>query len=301
MLRRTLKMEEEAERVRRAGREGKGPEDVLGVARGSSETEIRRAFLRLSKILHPDKGSSGSSDAFQAIQRARQQLMEPSVTPQWSGFCADEAAKRSACDGHAVEAAKARWRPSQQHCRYHHQQQQQKQQQQQQRQLQGEGAASDVSLNAEDEDELSEADYDNVEERNNDDDDDNDFVAEPEKAVASAAHENGKRVASSKKTASSHSRMYGFTAAPVAPLVSAKPDRQYEHDHAEPSMDLKHTLEAASKGRRAGGKRRIRRLRDWGEAKRGYTTVKRNGAAARKYASSRQLSLLRVLERTSDR
>jgi DnaJ homolog subfamily A member 2 len=48
--------------------------DVLGVQRGADPQEIRRAYLKLSKTAHPDKG--GSEEEFKKIQQAYEVLSD---------------------------------------------------------------------------------------------------------------------------------------------------------------------------------------------------------------------------------
>jgi len=61
--------------------------EVLGVTSQASGREIKQAFLRLSKIHHPDKNinntSSSSSDKFQAISEAYEVLGNPSLRSKY--------------------------------------------------------------------------------------------------------------------------------------------------------------------------------------------------------------------------
>src|SRR5690349_18033978 len=51
------------------------PYRTLGVARGASREEIRRAYRRLAKIHHPDAAGPGALPRFLAIQAAYEQLI----------------------------------------------------------------------------------------------------------------------------------------------------------------------------------------------------------------------------------
>lgn len=46
---------------------------IIGVARGASLSEVRRAFYKRALLLHPDKG--GDKDAFQELQRAYEEIV----------------------------------------------------------------------------------------------------------------------------------------------------------------------------------------------------------------------------------
>lgn len=52
---------------------------ILGVAEDASDQEIRRAYLRLAKTVHPDKnpGSPAATATFQRISNAYQTLLDP--------------------------------------------------------------------------------------------------------------------------------------------------------------------------------------------------------------------------------
>jgi|TARA_B100000524_G_scaffold29792_1_gene14813 diphthamide biosynthesis protein 4 len=49
---------------------------VLGVARGASEEEIRRAYQRLARLHHPDKQVAGDDANFLELQAAYEQLRD---------------------------------------------------------------------------------------------------------------------------------------------------------------------------------------------------------------------------------
>src|SRR5262245_56025985 len=51
------------------------PYRTLGLARGATRDEIRRAYRRLAKIHHPDAAGSGALPRFLAIQAAYEQLI----------------------------------------------------------------------------------------------------------------------------------------------------------------------------------------------------------------------------------
>ena len=50
--------------------------DILGVSRGSSPEDIKKAYKKLCLLLHPDKNlAPGATDAFKALQLARNNLL----------------------------------------------------------------------------------------------------------------------------------------------------------------------------------------------------------------------------------
>ena len=51
--------------------------DVLGVARGATEAEIKKAYRALVKEVHPDSGTPGDVDRFRALQTAYETLSHP--------------------------------------------------------------------------------------------------------------------------------------------------------------------------------------------------------------------------------
>ena len=51
---------------------------VLGLAPGSSDSEIKRAYRRLARDLHPDVNPDvGAKERFQEVSRAYQALTDP--------------------------------------------------------------------------------------------------------------------------------------------------------------------------------------------------------------------------------
>lgn len=123
-----LKAVEEAERVVKAERHGEGALSILGLncKNGTPDTAtVRRAFIKLSKKLHPDKSGIESSEAFQVLERARRSLLhQQSLNLMWSDWLTQDHMASSdategdcACDMHSIEAAKARWtsKPSSSH------------------------------------------------------------------------------------------------------------------------------------------------------------------------------------------
>jgi DnaJ-class molecular chaperone len=54
---------------------------TLGVARGASEAEIKRAYRRLASQHHPDKG--GSTEQFQTIEEAYRVLSDPAARQEY--------------------------------------------------------------------------------------------------------------------------------------------------------------------------------------------------------------------------
>src|SRR5512141_2125242 len=62
------------------------PYRTLGLPRGASVAEVKRAYRRLAKANHPDAAGSGALARFLAIQAAYEQLVEgaggPGQTPR---------------------------------------------------------------------------------------------------------------------------------------------------------------------------------------------------------------------------
>jgi len=54
---------------------------ILGVSRGASEAEIKRAYRRLASQHHPDKG--GSTEQFQVIEEAYRVLSDPAARKEY--------------------------------------------------------------------------------------------------------------------------------------------------------------------------------------------------------------------------
>lgn len=65
--------------------------NVLGVRRGASEDEIKRAYRKLAMRHHPDvnKGDSGSEDRFKAINEAYDVLSDPGRRRDYDEFGSD--------------------------------------------------------------------------------------------------------------------------------------------------------------------------------------------------------------------
>ena len=53
--------------------------DVLNIPASASQDEVRNGYLSMSRIHHPDKSSSSSSDAFRSINQAYTILSDPSL------------------------------------------------------------------------------------------------------------------------------------------------------------------------------------------------------------------------------
>jgi curved DNA-binding protein CbpA len=58
-------------------RERRDPYIVLGVARQASGEEIARAYKRAARASHPDSGSAGTAERFQAVSDAYDVLRDP--------------------------------------------------------------------------------------------------------------------------------------------------------------------------------------------------------------------------------
>ena len=59
------------------GRERQDPYIVLGVTRHASGEEIARAYRRAARASHPDGGSAGTTERFQAVSDAYEVLRDP--------------------------------------------------------------------------------------------------------------------------------------------------------------------------------------------------------------------------------
>lgn len=64
---------------------------VLGVARTATESEIKRAYLRLARELHPDanQGDPATEERFKLVNRAYETLRDPERRRQYDQFGAD--------------------------------------------------------------------------------------------------------------------------------------------------------------------------------------------------------------------
>src|SRR5713226_5673040 len=61
--------------------------DVLGVARGASDAEIKRAFRKLAQLWHPDVSEDPAADArFKEINEAYQVLSDPQKRQAYDMF-----------------------------------------------------------------------------------------------------------------------------------------------------------------------------------------------------------------------
>ena len=61
--------------------------EVLGVSRGDSEEEIRRAFRKKAMEFHPDRNKSpGAEDKFKEINEAYQVLTDPNKRARYDRF-----------------------------------------------------------------------------------------------------------------------------------------------------------------------------------------------------------------------
>lgn len=79
------------------------PYKVLGVARGSSESEIRKAYRQLAVRLHPDKNTaSGSKAKFLELQEAYELLSNPATRSRYdaSGSVSGQSRRQQSQDWH---------------------------------------------------------------------------------------------------------------------------------------------------------------------------------------------------------
>ena len=53
------------------------PYAILGVPKGASEDDIRRAFRKLAKELHPDVNRAGTDERFKKVSQAYEILGDP--------------------------------------------------------------------------------------------------------------------------------------------------------------------------------------------------------------------------------
>jgi curved DNA-binding protein CbpA len=58
---------------------GSDPYARLGLRRGASRADVRRAYRRLAKRFHPDRAGEGDLETFLAIQAAYQRIMDGDI------------------------------------------------------------------------------------------------------------------------------------------------------------------------------------------------------------------------------
>lgn len=61
------------------------PYEILGVPSGTSQTDIKKAYRKLSLILHPDK-ESGDEKAFMKLTKAYQALTDDEARKNWEKY-----------------------------------------------------------------------------------------------------------------------------------------------------------------------------------------------------------------------
>jgi curved DNA-binding protein CbpA len=74
---------------------------LLGIKRGASKEDVRKAYRRKAKIVHPDKG--GSAAAFSALTMAHEVLTDPKRRAKYDATGEVEQAKPDNFDGSAIE------------------------------------------------------------------------------------------------------------------------------------------------------------------------------------------------------
>jgi len=60
--------------------------DILGVSKGASAEEIKRAYRKMAHQHHPDKQSGGNADKFKEVNEAYQVLSEPEKRKQYDTY-----------------------------------------------------------------------------------------------------------------------------------------------------------------------------------------------------------------------
>ena len=74
---------------------------LLGLKRGATKEEVRKAYRRKAKVTHPDKG--GSAEAFSALTTAHEVLSDPKRREKYDTSGEIEEKKPDNFDGSAVE------------------------------------------------------------------------------------------------------------------------------------------------------------------------------------------------------
>jgi curved DNA-binding protein CbpA len=79
------------------------PRETLGVSSDASQTEIKQAFRKAAKELHPDHSDSPeAAEAFRRIKEAHDALIKSADTPRESISATQAAAKASAATARAA-------------------------------------------------------------------------------------------------------------------------------------------------------------------------------------------------------
>ena len=83
--------------------------DVLGLPRDCTSTDIKRAFFRLSKEVHPDKnGYKGANGAFDKLNNARETLSDTDARADYVSRHPPRASGARAW-AKEMDAGQARW------------------------------------------------------------------------------------------------------------------------------------------------------------------------------------------------